>query len=217
MRIRVNRVARPVTVLGPGRRLGLWVQGCSIRCPGCASEDTWDPAAGRDLEVAALARSLADAVLAERLTGVTLTGGEPTEQGPALADLVTRMRAIVADGGAEPVDVLWFSGRTAAAAARLAPELWRAVDAAVCGPYRPDLPGSRPLRASANQTLEILTPLGGARFARARRPGDRAMQIHVENGTMTLIGLPAPGDLPRLEAALRRRGITMEGRSWQTR
>ena len=62
MRIRVNRVARPVTVLGPGRRLGLWVQGCSIRCPGCASEDTWDPAAGRDLEVAALARSLADVV-----------------------------------------------------------------------------------------------------------------------------------------------------------
>ena len=105
----------------------------------------------------------------------------------------------------------------AAAAARFAPELWGAVDAAVCGPYRPDLPGSHPLRASANQTLEILTPLGGARFARARRPGGRSMQIHVEDGTMTLIGLPFPGDLPRLEAALRRRGITMEGRSWQTR
>ena len=144
MRIRVNRVARPVTVLGPGRRLGLWVQGCSIRCPGCASEDTWDPAAGRDLEVAALARSLADAVLAERLTGVTLTGGEPTEQGPALADLVTRVRAIVADGGAEPVDVLLFSGRTAAAAARLTPELWRTVDAAVCGPYGRTCPAPAP-------------------------------------------------------------------------
>lgn len=217
MRIRVNRVARPVTVLGPGRRLGLWVQGCRIHCPGCASEDTWDPAAGRDLDTEELAPSLADAVLADGLTGVTLTGGEPTEQGPALADLVARMRALLADGGAPPVDVLLFSGRTAAAAARLAPELWGAVDAAVCGPYRPDRPGSHPLIASANQTLEILTPLGGARFARAGRPGDRAMQIHVGDGTMTLIGLPAPGDLPRLEAALRRRGITMEGRSWQTR
>ena len=37
-------------------------------------------------------------------------------------------------GGAELADVLLFSGRTAAAA-RLAPELWRTVDAAVCGPY----------------------------------------------------------------------------------
>ena len=126
MRLRVNRVARPVTVFGPGRWLGLWVQGCGICCPGCASEDTWDPAAGRDFEVAEFARSLAGAVLAERLTGVTLTGGEPTEQGPALADLVARVRAIVADGGAEPVDVLLFTGRTAAATARFGAEIGRA-------------------------------------------------------------------------------------------
>ena len=58
-------------------------------------------------------------------------------------------------GGAELADVLLFSGRTAAAAARLTPELWRTVDAAVCGPC------ARPLRASANQVLEILTPWAG--------------------------------------------------------
>ncbi|MCT5046402.1 radical SAM protein, partial [Pseudomonas aeruginosa] len=27
--------------MGTGRRLGIWFQGCSIRCPGCISADTW--------------------------------------------------------------------------------------------------------------------------------------------------------------------------------
>ena len=43
--IAVNRLHWPVTVLGPGRRVGIWMQGCSIGCPGCVSRDTW-PALG---------------------------------------------------------------------------------------------------------------------------------------------------------------------------
>ena len=43
--IGLNRVHFPVTALGPGRRVGIWLQGCSIRCPGCMSLDTWAPAA----------------------------------------------------------------------------------------------------------------------------------------------------------------------------
>ncbi|MBW6186918.1 4Fe-4S cluster-binding domain-containing protein, partial [Pseudomonas aeruginosa] len=37
-------------------RLGIWFQGCSIRCPGCISADTWGPGRRR----IALARLLAD-------------------------------------------------------------------------------------------------------------------------------------------------------------
>ena len=39
--IAISRVHFPVTTLGPRRRLGIWMQGCSIRCPGCISADTW--------------------------------------------------------------------------------------------------------------------------------------------------------------------------------
>ena len=41
MALVVNRVHFPVTALGPGRRLGVWVQGCSIGCAGCLAHDTW--------------------------------------------------------------------------------------------------------------------------------------------------------------------------------
>ena len=40
-RIALSRIHFPVTTLGPGRRIGIWFQGCSIRCPGCISMDTW--------------------------------------------------------------------------------------------------------------------------------------------------------------------------------
>ncbi len=56
MELSLSRVHFPVTTLGPGRRLGIWFQGCSIRCPGCISADTWGPGRRR----IALARLLAD-------------------------------------------------------------------------------------------------------------------------------------------------------------
>ncbi len=40
-------LAWPVTSLGPGRRVVLWVAGCRKRCPGCISPEMQDPANGR--------------------------------------------------------------------------------------------------------------------------------------------------------------------------
>lgn len=42
MEIAINKIHFPVSTLGFGQRLGIWFQGCSIRCPGCISRDTWE-------------------------------------------------------------------------------------------------------------------------------------------------------------------------------
>ena len=47
MKIAINKAHFPVTVLGPGRRIGIWLQGCSIHCKGCVSQDTWAADPGR--------------------------------------------------------------------------------------------------------------------------------------------------------------------------
>lgn len=52
--VRVARIMAPITVLGPGSRVGLWVQGCALACPGCASRDTWDPGGGHAVDVSRL-------------------------------------------------------------------------------------------------------------------------------------------------------------------
>src|SRR3546814_9784731 len=72
MRIAVSRLHFPVTALGPGRRIGLWLQGCSIRCPGCISVDTWAHDAGH----------VPLSYLTERIEGLA---GEADESGSAHA------------------------------------------------------------------------------------------------------------------------------------
>ena len=85
--IHVAKVHVPVTALGPGRRVGIWLQGCSIGCRECVSQDTWPSSIG-ETSVAALLPGVTAALRADAtLTGVTISGGEPLEQAVALAEL----------------------------------------------------------------------------------------------------------------------------------
>ena len=44
--ISLARVYYPVKVLGPGSRVGIWLNGCHRKCPGCISPELqgYDPA-----------------------------------------------------------------------------------------------------------------------------------------------------------------------------
>ena len=76
---RISRLHYPVTALGPGRRLGVWVQGCPLACPGCIARDTWDPAGGHEVAVADLT-AVWQAAVDDGADGLTVSGGEPLEQ-----------------------------------------------------------------------------------------------------------------------------------------
>ncbi|MDR0365374.1 MAG: radical SAM protein [Bifidobacteriaceae bacterium] len=218
--VAVNRILAPITALGPGRRLGLWVQGCALRCEGCASRDTWDPSGGRLMPTEELAAELNRLIELHELDGLTLTGGEPFDQAEALAETLRLLRLRPApsersDSAPEipgeskaSLDVLAFTGYTASAAKRKAGALWEMLDAVVAGPYRQDLPSDEPLIASSNQQLIRLNP--------DWEPGPaRRMQVMTVDGELVLAGLPRPGDLDRLEAELARRGVVLGGLSWR--
>src|SRR3982750_2714627 len=87
MQIELNKAHFPVTVLGPGRRIGLWLQGCSIGCPNCISRDTWEAEPGKAIEIAALLAWCRE-VTQNVLDGVTISGGEPFDQPDALLALL---------------------------------------------------------------------------------------------------------------------------------
>ncbi|MFT4187313.1 MAG: 4Fe-4S single cluster domain-containing protein [Aeromicrobium sp.] len=207
----VHRLAAPITSLGPGRRAGLWVQGCSIGCAGCASTDTWDGADGQRLPVSTLARQVADLLDGEALDGLTISGGEPFQQADALADCLDLLRAA---GALADRDVLVFTGYAAPRARRLSTRLWEHADAVVAGPYRADQPGDGWLRASGNQQLLHLTPLGHERFVDPERA--TTVNVTVSGGSLVMAGLPAAGDLDRFRAEMSRRGIDFPEVSWQS-
>ena len=208
--VRVARLLAPVTVLGPGARLGLWVQGCGLACPGCSAQDTWDPTGGVPVPVPQLVDRIVDAIVADSLDGLTITGGEPTDQGAPLASVVSGVRERIGS-----LDVLVFTGRTLGAARATAPALIKAATCVVAGPYRREepLPGHR-LRATANQEMWIESDASeryASWLADADAPG---LQVFAEGGGLYLVGLPRPGDLDRFDALMAQAGVTLKGVSW---
>lgn len=201
-RLALSRVHFPVTTLGPGRRVGIWFQGCSIRCRGCISADTW--AWGQaDTEVGDLIASLAPWL--DRADGVTVTGGEPFDQPVALGALLHGLRA-ACDG-----DLLVYSGYPLERISGHLAGLAGLIDALITDPYQEDAGDRLPLRGSDNQRLHRLTPRGQALYAGGDCPDahakPRALDLMVdEQGRFWMAGIPRRGDFAALRALLAREG-----------
>jgi anaerobic ribonucleoside-triphosphate reductase activating protein len=213
-RLMLNRAHYPVTTLGPGVRAGIWVQGCTIGCHGCASRDTWEADASRLVDVGQLVDWL-DSL--PNVDGLTVTGGEPFQQANAVAALLTEVRALASRRG-YPVDVLVYSGYAFGALSRRpgAAALLARCDAVITGPYIDRLNPGGPWRGSANQKLIPLTELGRERFggADAAPTGERHLQFSSDGQRLWLIGIPGRGDLGNFERQLMERGLSLDGGSW---
>lgn len=216
--LRVNRIAYPIDSLGFGRRIALWVQGCDIGCSGCASLDMWDAAGGEEIEAEDLAVRLARAAFLNNLCGLSISGGEPTNQPEALACMVKHLRKALRrcdSSFADDFDVLVFTGREADEARSKAPQLWETVDALVCGPYMQELPRGDALRATSNQTIECVSGLGRIRYALPVTVS-RKIQTHVgSDGSVVMAGITDSGDLGKMKEMLLARGINLEECSWE--
>ncbi len=202
MKLALSRIHYPVTTLGPGRRIGIWFQGCSIRCEGCISRDTWRFRDG-DVTPDDVMQRLAHWL--DECDGVTISGGEPFDQEAALFELLKGIKAY-----RSTVNVLVYSGyglERLDAHQELRTGL---IDALITDPYDNDADQTKKLRGSDNQRLHCLTDLGGAVFAHCERhlsDADKSLDVMFDDdGTVWLAGIPRKGDMSRLAALLRESG-----------
>ena len=209
--IRLAELRYPVLTLGPGRRLGLWVQGCHLACPGCMSPHTWDPGAVAEQAVADIVEQCRDLVDGE-LDGITISGGEPFEQPGALAELIPALRQ--AFRGHDP-DVLVYSGFDIEVLQHRHPSVLDLIDAIIAGRYRVQQPTTAAWRGSANQQLVILDDRFHARYTGTGtvRTG---LQVTVDGNRVTLTGVPRPGELEELRSELEAEGIRLQEPTWQS-
>ena len=202
VRLRIHHfVPASVDTLGPGRRAVVWVQGCSIHCPGCILPEAWDPAGGCSVDPEKLGRQL---LTRSDVEGLTITGGEPTDQPDAVSIL---LRAFKAAGR----NTWLFTGKRledliAAEDASLN-RLLSLIDTIVDGPFISAQAGRFVLRGSGNQRVIPLThDIPSHRYS--------GMQQRIEitigpRGELVLIGIPEKGFLPRFQATLQRRGVAI--------
>jgi len=221
--LRVNRVHFPVTVLGYGARLGIWVQGCPLACRGCIARDTWPSDGGFDLSVSDLAQLWQQAV-EMGADGVTVSGGEPLAQPAGLGELLAALSAVRAEltgaGGAaagRDLDILVYTGYEQAELTAALRQAVEAADVLITGRFQAGAPTRLVWRGSANQEMHLRTPLAARRYAAlADHQPDRApMQVSIDGDNIWFIGVPRVGDMPRLERELRRRGIRVDAVSWR--
>jgi anaerobic ribonucleoside-triphosphate reductase activating protein len=136
--------------------------------------------------------------LAGAADGLTVSGGEPFEQPEVLALVLRRWRQVSSRStfvytGWEFEDVApWLAANKGL------------VDAVMTGPFRSELPQTRALRGSDNQTLHVLSELGAGFLAyeRPSTPADRRLDVEFDDkGEAWFAGIPARGDLARLRRA----------------
>lgn len=170
---------------GPGVRAALWVQGCSLGCPGCFNPKTHDPGANADeVEVDTLVDRLV--ALGDTIEGVTVSGGEPLEQPAALLALARAVRARTA------LSLIVFSGHTIdeIRAMPLGPALLDQLDVLIDGRYVAGERRASGLRGSHNQRIRCLTD----RYAEADIDATPEAEVHIgADGSVTISGVaPLP-------------------------
>lgn len=192
--LRINDVKPHVVTLGPAPAVGLWVQGCGRACPGCASKHTWASNGGALASTDDIAAWLA----ASRHSNLTISGGEPADQAPALGELLDGARRdrdwVVTCYSGYTLEELCADVRPGTAA------LVDRLDLLIDGPYVRELHAKLLWRGSANQRIHNLS-------GRVPLPAiDEAAGVTAvvgRGGSVEVIGVyPEPDMLDHLIAAL---------------
>lgn len=135
---------------GPGVRAVVWVQGCSLGCPGCFNPESHAFNVGERVSVTDLVRRIQG--LEGSIEGVTISGGEPFQQRAAVTSLLHRIKAET------KLSVIVFTGFTwSEIQAMRDREILAYVDVLIAGRYDETQRLARGLRGSANKTLHFLT------------------------------------------------------------
>lgn len=194
MQLRVAQAVPDTEAEGPGRRFALWVQGCTLRCPGCCNPEMWQHGKGGALvEVDELA---ARVLSTPGIEGLSVLGGEPFEHAAPLAALCAKLQA----GG---LSVMVYTGFTRAELdeqVRLGREgtgaLLAQVDLLVDGRYEQGKPEKqRRWIGSSNQVMHFLTNRYSPDDPRFAAPN--TVELRLVNGQLLINGWPAAADALR--------------------
>ena len=206
--LRIFRRQSPVRVLGPYQRAVIWVQGCEWACPGCIVPESWPTTAG---EVVSL-KYLVSWVLAQSdIEGITLSGGEPLLQAPALIELIDQLRR------ERDLGVVCYTGYRLKDLQRRGTEaqkqLLSRIDLLIDGRYQAAQHDNLLWRGSRNQQLQLLTPRYAADLEQYLQEGDRSAGLEFLTSSeqeITFTGVPERANFrQQFEAALQAKGISV--------
>jgi anaerobic ribonucleoside-triphosphate reductase activating protein len=185
------------------------------------STDTWPKNSGKAVALSSV-MDCWTRVLEQGATGLTISGGEPSEQPGALKQLIVEARQI-SDSysrreGSPTADILVYTGLEIEEFFNRVEIGPGQIDVLVTGRYLASQPTKLLWRGSANQILHRLTGLATERYRKSiddEPPARSPMQVVVGADAIWLVGIPEVGDLARLHKRLGRAGIVSQSSTWR--
>lgn len=107
---------------GPGKRLLVFTQGCSLHCKGCVNQHLWPFGNGENVSTSNLV------ALCESMDGITLHGGEPLDQAEGVLELVTALKE-------QGKTIVLFTGYTFSELNTTQRKIWLKADMVIAGRY----------------------------------------------------------------------------------
>lgn len=148
--MQIGKILFPVTTLGPGKRLGIWVQGCNRFCNGCSNPELQIFDESKDISP----DKIFEATVNLGFSGVTVSGGEPFLQIQDLKTLVEHYYEAGYD------DILVYTGFSLDELLDKDDEninfILSHIAVLIDGPFYIKLVDDVPIRGSSNQNVWIL-------------------------------------------------------------
>ncbi len=188
-KIRLAKILPRSSIYGPGRRMVIWVQGCSLACEGCWNEDLWPFQGGESVSI----DSIIDSIDLGEIEGITLLGGEPLQQPKSTLALIQKAKSVglttMLYTGFEPHEIKGPASKALLLS-----------DIAVVGRYRQE---ERDInlrwRGSSNQRVLLISE----KYANLNIDEMNEVEVHMdEEGRIELVGYPTIGLIRDIETRL---------------
>jgi anaerobic ribonucleoside-triphosphate reductase activating protein len=93
--IQIAQIRTATRAEGPGKRLALWTQGCSLKCHGCFNPHLWNSDESKERDVSEVISEIEMQLATEPdVEGLSFLGGEPFNQAAALAEIAHYFREL---------------------------------------------------------------------------------------------------------------------------
>jgi len=156
----------------------VWLQGCTLGCPGCFNPTTHSAEGGTLVDVDDVVAQLR---ATRDIEGLSLSGGEPLQQAAAASELLEAARSL-------GLSTLAFSGYSIEEIRALpsGPDVLSRLDVLIDGRYVAGERLATGLRGSANQRIQLLT----SRYSLADVESTPVAEIRISrDGEVVLTGV----------------------------
>jgi len=200
MNWQLNKIQYPVYNLGEGKRIGIWVQGCSLGCKGCLNKTLWSSTGGKSISVVDIFNWIAS--IQKDFDGITISGGEPFQQYEQLISFLHLVKTKT------NLSIHCFTGFYLNELQENFPDklFLKYIDILVDGRYNEEQHENTNIKGSSNQTIYRI--IDGVAKKTKKSNSSKKWSININNDNrINMAGIPKKNELSNLSIELSKVGI----------